>query len=125
MNNTVSPFVIHLVEDDPDLRNALTFALEVEGFRVRTYANAEEILSENELSASGCLVLDYKLPSMTGLALLSKLRERGCYLDAILITTHPSAAVRDFAAVERVRLIEKPLLTDELFNAIREVLARP
>ena len=60
---------------------------------------------------------------MNGLDLLAELRRRKVVTPAILITTHPSAAVRERAAATGIALIEKPLLGDALFQEIRAALA--
>jgi two-component system response regulator FixJ len=111
-----------IIDDDPAVRNSLKFALEVEGFAVRVYHNGAELLSEAEIPENGCLVVDYKLPEMNGLDLLSELRRRKIDLPAILITTQPNPAVRHRAALAGVPLIEKPLLNDTLFQGIRAAL---
>jgi two-component system response regulator FixJ len=111
-----------VIDDDPAVRSSLKFALEVEGFAVRVYPTGSDLLNEEEMPESGCLVTDYNLPGMNGLDLLARLRERKVSLPAILITTHPSAAVRSRAASAGVRLIEKPLLGDALFQGIRAAL---
>jgi two-component system, LuxR family, response regulator FixJ len=111
-----------IIDDDPAVRNSLKFALEVEGFAVRTYSSGVDLLNEPELPSDGCLVVDYKLPELNGLDLLFELRKRDVDLPAILITTHPNNAVRLRAALAGVTLIEKPLLTDTLFQGIRAVL---
>ena len=117
--------VVLVVDDDPAVRNSLKFALEIEGFSVRLYPTGRELLDEKDMPESGCLVTDYHLPGMNGLDLLAKLRERNIRLPAILITTHPSATIRDRAALAGVRLIEKPLLSDTLFQGIRSALGEP
>jgi len=117
--------VILVIDDDPAVRNSLKFALEIEGFSVRLYPTGAELLDEKEMPESGCLVADYHLPGMTGLDLLARLRERDIRWPAILITSHPSAAVRDRAALAGVRVIEKPLLSDTLFQGIRAALGEP
>jgi two-component system, LuxR family, response regulator FixJ len=111
-----------VIDDDPAVRNSLKFALEVEGFAVRAYHAAADLLRDPELPADGCLVIDYKLPEMNGLDLLVELRKRKIDLPAILITTHPSSEVRRRAALAGVSLIEKPLLSDTLFHGIRAAL---
>ncbi len=111
-----------IIDDDPAVRNSLKFALEVEGFAVRTYSSGADLLNEPELPSDGCLVVDYKLPELNGLDLLLELRKREVDLPAILITTHPNTAVRLRAARAGVTVIEKPLLTDTLFQGIRAVL---
>jgi two-component system response regulator FixJ len=114
---------ILVVDDDPAVRSALAFSLQVEGFRVRAYRSGSDLLDDAALPDRGCLVIDYKLPDMTGLDLLSELRRRQSVLPAILITTHPSAAVREQAAAFAVQVVEKPLLSETLFDAIRAATA--
>jgi two-component system response regulator FixJ len=111
-----------VIDDDPAVRSSLKFALEVEGFAVRVYPTGSDLLNEDDMPQSGCLVTDYNLPGMNGLDLLARLRERKVSLPAILITTDPSAAIRRRAASAGVRLIEKPLLSDALFQGIRAAL---
>ncbi|MGZ8389071.1 MAG: response regulator [Rhodoplanes sp.] len=115
---------ILVVEDDDSLRHSLRFSLAVEGFAVRTYAKASELLGAAELPDRGCLVVDYNLPDMTGLDLVAQLRNRQVALPAILITTNPSGIVRRRAEEAGVPMIEKPLLDDSLINGILAVLTR-
>jgi two-component system response regulator FixJ len=114
--------VVLVIDDDPAVRNSLKFALEVEGFSVQVYPNGTALLNEDDMPKSGCLVADYNLPGMNGLDVLQQLRERDCKLPAILITSHPTAAIRSRATSAGVRLIEKPLLNDMLFQCIRAAL---
>jgi two-component system, LuxR family, response regulator FixJ len=114
--------VILVIDDDPAVRNSLKFALEVEGFSVRVYPTGTALLDEDDMPKSGCLVTDYHLPGMSGLDLLQLLRERDVELPAILISSHPTAVIRSRAASAGVRLVEKPLPNDTLFQCIRSVL---
>ena len=116
---------ILLVEDDPAVVNALTFSLELEGFDVCAYADAETLLASTPLPTRGCLVLDYNLPGMDGLDLLERLRAAHVDLPAILITTNPRRALRAQAAIAGVEIIEKPLLTDALRDSVRNALGAP
>ena len=97
-----------IIEDDPAVRSSLKFALEVEVFLALAHQTRAELLKDR-YPQDGCLIVDYKLPDMNGLDLIVELRRRKIELPAILITTHPSAAVRDRAARAGVPLIEKPL----------------
>ena len=111
-----------IVDDDPAVRSSLQFCLEVEGFLVRTYSCGSDLLNDPNMPQSGCLVIDYRLPGMNGLDLLSELRRRKIAFPAILGTTHPSASVREQTAAAGAVLIEKPLLNEALFEGIRAVM---
>lgn len=114
-----------LVDDDPALLNALSFAFELEGYDVRGFADAESLLKDPETSrGSVCLVLDQKLPGMSGLALLAELRAQHVAAPAILITSNPPAAVRREARAAGVEIVEKPLLDNILATKVREAVER-
>jgi two-component system response regulator FixJ len=115
--------VVVIVDDDPAVRNSLAFLLQTEGFSVRSYASGAELLNELPFGRTGCIVVDYKLPGMNGLDLVAELRRRELAAPAILITTHPSVAVRAQAAARGIPLVEKPLLGDALFLEIRAACA--
>lgn len=111
-----------VVDDDEDLLAALRFSLELDGLRVLTHRTAESVTLESLPSGNACLVLDYRLPAADGLELLSRLREGGVLLPAILVTSHASPAVRQIARAVGAVLIEKPLLGETLVTAIRAAL---
>ncbi len=110
-----------IVEDDADLLRALTFAFETEGFGVQSYESAEALLDEPFLPGHSCLVLDYWLPKMNGLALLNSLREQGCDLPAVLITT-PTREIERRAALASIPIVDKPLLNNALVAKVRQLL---
>jgi two-component system, LuxR family, response regulator FixJ len=116
--------LVLVIDDDPGVRNSLKFSLEVEGFTVREYSSANELLSESEILDAGCLVIDYYLPEMNGLEMLNRLRDRRVAAPAILITSHPSASVRQRAAEAGVTIVEKPLLGNALVEGIRNAFAQ-
>ena len=119
---TVPPRVL-LVDDDPAVRAALKFAFELEGFVVEDFATAEAFVEQARLSPNSCLVIDYRLPGMNGLALLALLRARGVLLPAIIITSNPSKAIQRAVADANATLVEKPLLCDALSASIRALVA--
>ena len=109
---------VAIIEDDAAVRNALAFSLQTDGLSVRAYACAEDLLTDVLVVEIECLVVDYKLPNMNGLDLLRELRRRDINAPAILIATEPSAAVRAATRLMGVSIVEKPLLTEELYDLI-------
>ena len=114
---------ILIIDDDCALCSALKFALELEHYIVRTYASAAAVLGDTAMPSPCCLVIDYRLPGMNGLELLMRLRARGITAPAILITTSPGGAVREAAERTGTRIIEKPLLTNALSEAISRAIS--
>ncbi len=118
------PLVI-VVDDDGAVRNSLKFSLEIEGFAVRTCSNVEELFGGPDLGTSSCLIVDLKLPGMSGLEAIAVLRARRILVPAILITTHPSVAVRERAARAAVPIVEKPFLEDALLDQVHIAIDQP
>jgi two-component system, LuxR family, response regulator FixJ len=116
-----APAVI-VVDDDMAVRSSLKFSLEIEGLAVRSYATAAELLSA-DIDPCDCLVIDQKMPDMSGLDLIAALRERNISTPAILITSHPSLSLRESAKKAHIPIVEKPLLGNALLDKIRDVLA--
>jgi FixJ family two-component response regulator len=111
-----------VVDADSAVRSALKFSLEVEGFEVHEFRDASTLLSEHDLPANSCLVAESNLPDMSGLALVAELRAKWRALPAILTSTHPNDELKRRAAAAGVKLIEKPLLNEDLIEAIRNAL---
>jgi two-component system, LuxR family, response regulator FixJ len=115
--------VVGVVDDDPAVRNSLKFSLEIEGFAVGVDANADELLTENDLPRFRCRVIDQHMPGLSGLDLVTKLRERRIAVP--VITTHPSRALAARAEKAAVPIVEKPLLGNALLDEIRSLMASP
>ncbi len=116
------PPVIAIVDDDPAVCNSLKFSLELEGLEVRTFAGGADLLSARDIEICQCFVVDQKMPGMSGLELIGKLRDRQIAAPAILIISQPSAALSARAASAQVPIVEKPLLGNALLDRIREAL---
>ncbi|HEX3936894.1 MAG TPA: response regulator, partial [Xanthobacteraceae bacterium] len=82
---TARSHMIAVVDDDPAVRNSLKFSLELEGFTVRAYRSAAELLNADELDNCQCYVIDQRMPDMNGIDLIGKLRERRIATPAILV----------------------------------------
>ena len=118
---TFAPLLL-LVDDDPAVRASLTFSLELEGFAVEAFASGERLVARAKLADAACLVIDYRLPGIDGLSLLSLLRERGATCPVVIITSNPTRRVRQCTTDAGAVLIEKPLLNDGLTVAIRSLI---
>jgi FixJ family two-component response regulator len=121
---SIPGFVVIVVDDDLAVRNSLKFSLEIEGLAVRSYATGAELLSAGDLALCSCLVVDQKMPGISGLDLIAQLRERLVAAPAILITSHPSLSVRQQAAKADVPIVEKPLLGNALLDKIHDVIGK-
>jgi FixJ family two-component response regulator len=109
-----------VVDDDAAVRNALKFALELEGLNVRTYGSGLEMLAEGVPALDGCLVVDQYMPEMTGIELVDLVHERYPDVRAILITASASEGLRLSAALSGIRrVLEKPLEDGALLEAIQ------
>ncbi len=110
-----------VVDDDQAVCHSLRFALEIEGYRVQLYHDADAVLADRAgaVASDACLVVDYHLPGMNGLDLVQQLRREEPGMTAILITTGPSERVRSAAEGAGVVIVEKPLLGNALAEAIR------
>jgi FixJ family two-component response regulator len=115
---------IHVVDDDPGLRAALADLLESMGYEVAAYASTAEFLARGEISIPGCLVLDVRLPEMSGLDLQAKLGRDGVNLPIILMTGFGDIAmsVRGMKAGAR-NFIEKPFRDQDMLDAVAEAVA--
>jgi len=116
--------VVLVVDDDAGVRDSLKFTLEVEGFEVRTYSSAQELLSEKSLPVHGCLVTDYHMPAMTGLELVDQLRDRRESVPAILITSLADENLCNRAAASGISIVDKPLVGNRLSDCLRKAFER-
>ncbi|WP_454918877.1 response regulator transcription factor [Xanthobacter sediminis] len=117
------PWVVHIVDDDAAVRGALKFTFELDGFDVRTYGGFHELMAA-DLPRCGCMIVDYNLPEINGLELLRELDRRNVHLPSFLITSNPSRNVRQRATAQGVAIIEKPLLGNQLSEAVRDSFTR-
>lgn len=118
-----TPDVI-VIDDDEAVRRSLAFALEQEGLRVLTFADGAEALAAGRLPSDACLVVDFFMPGLDGIALVEKLRAVQDRVQAILITAKPSEDMRAAASLAGIsRVLEKPLEDGSLLREIRAVLA--
>ena len=118
-------FVVHIVDDDEAIRQLLAFLLSAAGIPVRLYDSATAFLNAVPEIQAGCLITDVRMPDMTGIELLRRLRTKLIDLPAIVITGHGDIAL----AVEAMKagavdFIEKPFEEEAILGAVRSVAER-
>ncbi|MEW5685388.1 MAG: response regulator [Pseudomonadota bacterium] len=118
----VSRPAVLVVDDDAAVRSALAFSLELQGLDVTTCESGEALLLSDLPAADACLVIDERLPGISGMETVRRLRDRNVALPAILITTNPGPGLREAAREAGVPIVEKPLIGDALVAAICRAL---
>jgi FixJ family two-component response regulator len=115
--------IVFVVDDDRAMRDSLRWLLESIGLTVRTYATAAEFLREHQPSQPGCLVLDVRMPGMSGLDLQAELVQRGAELPTIVVTGHAEVAMAVRAVkAGAIDFIEKPFSDQLLLDRVRQAL---
>ena len=117
--------VIHVVEDEPDVRDALAMLVRSVGYRAQTYPNADEFLARYRPEHAGCLLADVRMPGMSGLELQERLSREDPALPAIIMTGHGDVpmAVRAMKA-GAFDFIEKPFNDQVLLDRLAEAIAQ-
>ena len=122
--NAPSP-TVYLVDDDQGALDSLRFLVESDGLRVESFTSARSFLERFHPQASGCAVVDYRMPDMNGLDLQDELRSRGATLPLIVVTAHGDVAscARAFRA-GAIDYLEKPLKGQVLLDRVHAALRR-
>jgi two-component system response regulator FixJ len=115
--------VVHLIDDDEAVRSSLSFVLEMAELPARTYSSALEFLDAVDSVTSGCIVTDVRMPEMSGLELVRRLKDRKMTLPVVVITGNGDVPL----AVEAMRagvidFIEKPFDDEVLLRSVRLAL---
>lgn len=115
---------IHIVDDDEAMRDSMTWLLEGEGYRVVCYDSAARFLAARSDTLRGCLILDVRMPDMSGLELHERLETLGSRLPVIFVTGHGDVPMA-VGALQRgaCDFIEKPFHNEDLLLRIRRALA--
>jgi FixJ family two-component response regulator len=124
LNHTQNnPGVIAIVDDDEPLREALSSVLKAAGFSTNSFSSAEEFLNSSGSSDTACLILDVRLPGMSGIELQKTLTEAGSHAPIIFVTAHGDASLRDFLLkAGAIEFLTKPVRSDALLRAIDAAL---
>jgi len=116
---------IYVVDDDPSARKGLTRLLRTAGHDVRDFASATEFLDALDPEISGCLVLDARMPGLSGEELHAELQARDVHLPIIVVTADDDPATRQSAQkMKAVSFFRKPVDGTALLDTIEWILRR-
>jgi FixJ family two-component response regulator len=116
---------VHIVDDDASFRTALGRRLRKSGYDVATYPTAQHLLNDlSDESGLGCIILDVRLPDMSGPELQRRLVERGSTLPILFITGHPDIAI----TVSTIKagaedFLTKPIKSEQLLRTVERAIA--
>ena len=117
--------VVFVVDDDRAIREATRSLLASAGFRVETFETAHEFLRARRPDAPACLVLDIRMPGLSGLDLQRELARAGAPLPIIFVTGHADVPMSVQAMkAGAVEFLTKPFLDEQLLDAIRQAIDR-
>jgi len=117
--------VVYVIDDDEAVRQSLEFLLRTAGFTVRSFESAKAFLEIMPQPRSGCIITDVRMPGISGIDLLRRVKELGLDIPVIMITGHGDISL----AVEAMKIgatdfLEKPFDDDQLLAALRSTLSR-
>ena len=118
-----SPAVVHVIDDEAEVRESLLYLFVGSGFRVHTYDSASAFLPAVTPGLDGCVVTDIRMPGMSGSELIRRLKTMGVAAPVIVITGH----VDGFGVAELIKAgafgcLLKPFNPDTLVAMVREAL---
>jgi FixJ family two-component response regulator len=123
--NRNEPATVFIVDDDEAVRGSLKLLLKTIGVPAQAYASAQEFLDTFDAQRPGCLVLDIRMPGMSGLELQEALNARGALLPIIFITGHGDVPMA-VEAMQRGALdfLQKPFRDQDLLDRIHKALEK-
>jgi len=116
--------LIAIIDDDDAMQDSLRDLLEAAGLSARCFGSAEEFLRSDLRDKAACLIVDVRMPKMSGLELQARLKEQECNVPIIFITAHGDARMR-IQAMRRgaVEFLAKPFDHQLLLKRVRTALA--
>jgi RNA polymerase sigma factor (sigma-70 family) len=122
---TETDAIVFVIDDDPSVREAIRSLIRSVGMRVETFASAQEFMASSRADAPACLVLDVRMPGLSGLDLQRELSEAGISIPIIFITGHGDIpmSVRAMKA-GAVEFLTKPFRDQDLLDAIGQAIER-
>lgn len=123
--NSPTPATVFVVDDDAEVRAAMQRLLKTVGLRAEAFAGAKDFLQRNLPQGPSCLILDIRLPGMSGIEVQQKLVEAGARIPVIFITGHADVPLAVKAMKSgAVEFLTKPFRGQDLVDAVQRALAR-
>ena len=117
--------VVFIIDDDVSMREAISRLLNAVGLRTQTFASARDFLSSRLPDVPGCVVLDVRLPDLSGLDLQREMVGRGIHVPIVFITGHGDIPMSVQAMkAGAVEFLTKPFRDQDLLDAVRSGLHR-
>ena len=121
----MQPEMVYVVDDDEAVRHSLEFLLKTAGMEVRTFESAEAFLKVLPGSKSGCVITDLRMPGITGMDLLRRVKDSGVDMPVIVVTGHGDISIAvEAMKIGAIEFLEKPFDDDLLLEAVRGALQR-
>jgi FixJ family two-component response regulator len=115
--------IIAIVDDDAPLREALSSVMKAAGFLTGTFGSAEEFLDSGNQNDTACLILDVRLPGISGIELQRRLQDAKSQIPVIFVTAHGDASLRDLLLkAGAAGFLNKPVRSDALLKEIHAAL---
>lgn len=113
--------LIRIIDDDVELNNSLKFLLTAEGWDVASYTNARDFLVNDSPSVAGCLLLDVRMPGMSGLELQKEMNDRHIHLPIIFLTAHGDIDMAVSAVkAGAIEFLQKPVDQERLLKVVAD-----
>jgi|SRR5882672_11124127 len=117
--------LVAIVDDDESVQSALQDLIESIGLSTRCFGSAEQFLESEARHKAACLIVDIRMPGMSGLELQAKLKAEGCRIPMIFITAHGDSAMRTLALGDgAVEFLTKPFNDAVLLEVVHAALER-
>ena len=122
---TAPPCIVHVVDDDASWRKSVARLLEAVGHRVIQYESAGKFLQTADVESPGCILLDLRMPDLSGLQLQQRLAEMRRVLPVVFLSGHGDIASSVLAMRAGAQdFLTKPVDTDVLLGAVEQAIAR-
>ncbi len=124
-NVSVKPATVYIVDDNPAVRDAIRWLVRQVGLDAQTFASAQEFLAAFKPGMRGCLVLDIRMPGLSGLDLQDRLVQSGIQLPVIIVTGHGDVPITVRAMkAGAFEFLQKPFNDQALLDAIQAALEK-